>query len=325
MPESAMASGGQSYQQTIVDRVTAILAGCGMNEAMSFAFSHPQAFDKLNIEADSTLRSAIPIMNPITEEFPILRTTLLGNMLDMVSRNISRKNEDLKLFEIGSVFLPKALPLTELPTEKTELCGVLYGRRYPTLWNQTKDVVDFYDAKGTVERILAGLGINAYTIEAGSHPSLHPGKTAVVTACGKVIGHIGEVHPKVLEAYSIPKAAYIFYLSIEVLAELSSLIPKYQSLPKYPAVTRDLAFVVSTDVTSEAMKEVILANGGQYLQRAEVFDVYMGAQVGEGMKSVAYSLFFQSAEKTLTDAELEEPYQKILTALSEKCGAEIRK
>ena len=325
MPESAMASGGQSYQQTIIDRITAILASCGMHEAMSFAFSHPQAFDKLNIEADSVLRSAIPIMNPITEEFPILRTTLLGNMLDMVSRNISRKNEDLKLFEIGSVFLPKALPLTELPTEKTELCGVLYGRRNPTLWNQTKDVVDFYDAKGTVERILAGIGISQYTITAGTHPSLHPGKTAVITAGDKVIGHIGEVHPKVLEAYSIPKAAYIFYLSIEALTELSTLIPKYQSLPKYPAVTRDLAFVVSTDVTSEAMKEVILANGGKYLQRAEVFDVYMGSQLGEGKKSVAYSLFFQSAEKTLTDAELEGPYQKILEALSEKCGAEIRK
>lgn len=325
MPESAMASGGQSYQQTIIDRITAILASCGMHEAMSFAFSHPQAFDKLNIEADSVLRSAIPIMNPITEEFPILRTTLLGNMLDMVSRNISRKNEDLKLFEIGSVFLPKALPLTELPTEKTELCGVLYGRRNPTLWNQTKDVVDFYDAKGTVERILAGIGISQYTITAGTHPSLHPGKTAVITAGDKVIGHIGEVHPKVLEAYSIPKAAYIFYLSIEALTELSTLIPKYQSLPKYPAVTRDLAFVVSNDVTSEAMKEVILANGGKYLQRAEVFDVYMGSQLGEGKKSVAYSLFFQSAEKTLTDAELEGPYQKILEALSEKCGAEIRK
>lgn len=325
MPESAMASGGQSYQQTIADRITAILAGCGMNEAMSFAFSHPQAFDKLNIEADSVLRNAIPIMNPITEEFPILRTTLLGNMLDMVSRNISRKNEDLKLFEIGSVFLPKALPLTELPTEKTEICGVLYGKRNPTLWNQTKDMVDFYDAKGTVERILAGIGISAYTMAAGEHPSLHPGKTAVITAGDKVIGHVGEVHPKVLAAYSIPKAAYVFYLSLEVLAELSSLIPKYQSLPKYPAVTRDLAFVVSTDVTSEAMKKVILANGGQYLRSAEVFDVYMGSQLGEGKKSVAYSLFFQSAEKTLTDAELEEPYQKILAALSEKCGAEIRK
>lgn len=323
-PGGRMAQGKQSYSQIAIDKIKNILIGSGFSEVLSLSFSHPDAFDKLNIPAESTLRQVIEVLNPITDDFPILRTTLLGGMMDTLVRNLSRKNEDLKLFEIGAVYLPEELPLTDLPQEPVMLCGALLGKRHTLTWNQNRDLVDFYDAKGAVEAILEGLGISNYTVAAGKNPVLHPGKTAVITKDGEVLGTIGEVHPQVLDAYGITKKVYLFELTVGALVKHAALIPGYQSLPKFPAITRDLAVVLPENITAAAVTEAITANGGMLLTQVQLFDVYTGQQVEKGARSLAFSLTFRSPDRTLTDAEIDQPYQNIVSYLEKTFTAKLR-
>ncbi|MDF2570499.1 MAG: pheT, partial [Sporomusa sp.] len=236
-PAGSMAQGKQSNTQIIVDKIKTVLTGNGFSEIISFSFSHPAALDKLNIPEGSALRRTIEVMNPITDDFPILRTTLLGGVMDTIARNLSRKNDDFKLYELGSVYLPKDLPLKELPDEPLMLCGAIIGKRHPLAWNQTRDMVDFYDAKGSVETVLEGLGINDYSVEAANNASLHPGKTAAIKKDGDLLGVIGEVHPEVLDAYEIKRKVYLFELNVGALVEHAAVNPSYQALPKFPAIT----------------------------------------------------------------------------------------
>ena len=324
LPDGSMMQGGQSEEQSFVDRVKDILVAAGMNEIISFSFTHPQTFDKLNIPVDSQLRQAVEIMNPITDEFPLLRTTAVSSVLETIARNLSRKNEDLKIFEIGSVFTPKALPLTELPIEKLMLCGALTGKRTDIAWNQGKDTVDFYDAKGVIEALFERLGIQKYTVQAGEHYAMHPGKTALFMKGKEIIAYVGEVHPQVQAQMNITKKTYLFEMDIEKLMKYSALTCRYQSLPKYPAMSRDLALVVADDITASEVEKVIVKNAGNLLNNICLFDVYTGEQVGKGQKSLAFSLQFQSAEKTLTDAEIDPYFESIIKALEEAFNAKLR-
>lgn len=324
LPDGSMMQGGQSEEQSFVDRVKDILVAAGMNEIISFSFTHPQTFDKLNIPVDSQLRQAVEIMNPITDEFPLLRTTAVSSVLETIARNLSRKNEDLKIFEIGSVFTPKALPLTELPIEKLMLCGALTGKRTDIAWNQGKDTVDFYDAKGVIEALFERLGIQKYTVQAGEHYAMHPGKTALFMKGKEIIAYVGEVHPQVQAQMNITKKTYLFEMDIEKLMKYSALTCRYQSLPKYPAMSRDLALVVADDITANEVEKVIVKNAGNLLNNICLFDVYTGEQVGKGQKSLAFSLQFQSAEKTLTDAEIDPYFESIIKALEEAFNAKLR-
>lgn len=324
LPDGSMMQGGQSEEQIFVDRVKDILVAAGMNEIISFSFTHPQTFDKLNIPVDSQLRQAVEIMNPITDEFPLLRTTAVSSVLETIARNLSRKNEDLKIFEIGSVFTPKALPLTELPIEKLMLCGALTGKRTDIAWNQGKDTVDFYDAKGVIEVLFERLGIQKYTVQAGEHYAMHPGKTALFMKGKEIIAYVGEVHPQVQAQMNITKKTYLFEMDIEKLMKYSALTCRYQSLPKYPAMSRDLALVVADDITASEVEKMIVKNAGKLLNNICLFDVYMGEQVGKGQKSLAFSLQFQSAEKTLTDAEIDPYFESIIKALEEAFNAKLR-
>lgn len=324
LPDGSMMQGGQSEEQSFVDRVKDILVAAGMNEIISFSFTHPQTFDKLNIPVDSQLRQAVEIMNPITDEFPLLRTTAVSSVLETIARNLSRKNEDLKIFEIGSVFTPKAFPLTELPIEKLMLCGALTGKRTDIAWNQGKDTVDFYDAKGVIEVLFERLGIQKYTVQAGEHYAMHPGKTALFIKGKEIIAYVGEVHPQVQAQMNITKKTYLFEMDIEKLMKYSALTCRYQSLPKYPAMSRDLALVVADDITASEVEKMIVKNAGKLLNNICLFDVYMGEQVGKGQKSLAFSLQFQSAEKTLTDAEIDPYFESIIKALEEAFNAKLR-
>ena len=324
LPDGSMMQGGQSEEQSFVDRVKDILVAAGMNEIISFSFTHPQTFDKLNIPVDSQLRQAVEIINPNTDEFPLLRTTAVSSVLETIARNLSRKNEDLKIFEIGSVFTPKALPLTELPIEKLMLCGALTGKRTDIAWNQGKDTVDFYDAKGVIEALFERLGIQKYTVQAGEHYAMHPGKTALFMKGKEIIAYVGEVHPQVQAQMNITKKTYLFEMDIEKLMKYSALTCRYQSLPKYPAMSRDLALVVADDITASEVEKVIVKNAGNLLNNICLFDVYTGEQVGKGQKSLAFSLQFQSAEKTLTDAEIDPYFESIIKALEEAFNAKLR-
>ena len=323
-PAGNMARGGQSYPQSVVDSVRNILSGAGLDEVISFSFTHPSTLDKLNIPSESPLRKSIQVLNPITDDFPLLRTTLLGGVMETIARNLSRKNDDMSIYEIGAVYLPTALPLTELPEEPQMICGALVGKRYEISWNLSRETVDFYDAKGVVEVLLAGLGIKGYQVTQGEHVSLHPGKTAVFSKNGNVLGTVGEVHPKVLQAFGINRKVYVFELNMKGLIAKADGIAKYQPLPKFPAINRDLALVLPLAVSADAVIQTIQENGGAFLVDTRLFDVYTGEQVETGSRSLAVALTFRAQDKTLTDDEIEEHYNNIVVSLRNGLSATLR-
>lgn len=324
LPNGVSMQGTQSAKQTFIDKVKASLSSQGLYETISFALTNEETFNKLNIPQDSLLRKAVPIMNPLSDEYPLVRTTLLSSIFDNLARNLARKNDDVALFEVGSVFFPKALPVTELPDEVVKIAGAITGRRNAQGWNQTNDMVDFYDAKGIIEELLANLRVTRYTVEAGTHYAMHPGKTALFKKGRDVIATVGEVHPAVLSAYGITKPVYIFELDATTVMKYMAKDLKYKALPKYPATSRDLAMLVDVDVNAADIEKAMTKAAGQNLTQITLFDVYTGKQVEEGKKSLAFSLTFQSNDKTLTDAEIDPAIEKIVAKLQKDFNANLR-
>lgn len=326
LPNGVSMQGTQSAKQTFIDKVKASLSSQGLYETISFALTNEETFNKLNIPQDSPLRKAVPIMNPLSDEYPLVRTTLLSSIFDNLARNLARKNDDVALFEVGSVFFPKALPVTELPDEVVKIAGAITGRRNAQGWNQTQtnDMVDFYDAKGIIEELLANLRVTRYTVEAGTHYAMHPGKTALFKKGRDVIATVGEVHPAVLSAYGITKPVYIFELDATTVMKYMAKDLKYKALPKYPATSRDLAMLVDVDVNAADIEKAMTKAAGQNLTQITLFDVYTGKQVEEGKKSLAFSLTFQSNDKTLTDAEIDPAIEKIVAKLQKDFNANLR-
>lgn len=324
LPNGVSMQGTQSAKQTFIDKVKASLSSQGLYETISFALTNEETFNKLNIPQDSLLRKAVPIMNPLSDEYPLVRTTLLSSIFDNLARNLARKNDDVALFEVGSVFFPKALPVTELPDEVVKIAGTITGRRNAQGWNQTNDMVDFYDAKGIIEELLANLRVTRYTVEAGTHYAMHPGKTALFKKGRDVIATVGEVHPAVLSAYGITKPVYIFELDATTVMKYMAKDLKYKALPKYPATSRDLAMLVDVDVNAADIEKAMTKAAGQNLTQITLFDVYTGKQVEEGKKSLAFSLTFQSNDKTLTDAEIDPAIEKIVAKLQKDFNANLR-
>ena len=324
LPNGVSMQGTQSAKQTFIDKVKASLSSQGLYETISFALTNEETFNKLNIPQDSPLRKAVPIMNPLSDEYPLVRTTLLSSIFDNLARNLARKNDDVALFEVGSVFFPKALPVTELPDEVVKIAGAITGRRNAQGWNQTNDMVDFYDAKGIIEELLVNLRVTRYTVEAGTHYAMHPGKTALFKKGRDVIATVGEVHPAVLSAYGITKPVYIFELDATIVMKYMAKDLKYKALPKYPATSRDLAMLVDVDVNAADIEKAMTKAAGQNLTQITLFDVYTGKQVEEGKKSLAFSLTFQSNDKTLTDAEIDPAIEKIVAKLQKDFNANLR-
>ena len=324
LPNGVSMQGTQSAKQTFIDKVKASLSSQGLYETISFALTNEETFNKLNIPQDSPLRKAVPIMNPLSDEYPLVRTTLLSSIFDNLARNLARKNDDVALFEVGSVFFPKALPVTELPDEVVKIAGAITGRRNAQGWNQTNDMVDFYDAKGIIEELFANLRVTRYTVEAGTHYAMHPGKTALFKKGRDVIATVGEVHPAVLSAYGITKPVYIFELDATTVMKYMAKDLKYKALPKYPATSRDLAMLVDVDVNAADIEKAMTKAAGQNLTQITLFDVYTGKQVEAGKKSLAFSLTFQSNDKTLTDAEVNTAIEKIVAKLQKDFDADLR-
>lgn len=324
LPNGVSMQGTQSAKQTFIDKVKASLSSQGLYETISFALTNEETFNKLNIPQDSPLRKAVPIMNPLSDEYPLVRTTLLSSIFDNLARNLARKNDDVALFEVGSVFFPKALPVTELPDEVVKIAGAITGRRNAQGWNQTNDMVDFYDAKGIIEELFANLRVTRYTVETGTHYAMHPGKTALFKKGRDVIATVGEVHPAVLSAYGITKPVYIFELDATTVMKYMAKDLKYKALPKYPATSRDLAMLVDVDVSAADIEKAMTKAAGQNLTQITLFDVYTGKQVEEGKKSLAFSLTFQSNDKTLTDAEIDPAIEKIVAKLQKDFNANLR-
>ena len=286
---------------------------CGFSQGMTYSFESPKVFDKLLLPEDARERQAIVISNPLGEDFSIMRTTSLNGMLTSLATNYNRRNKNVRLYEMGNIYLPKSLPLTELPNERMQFTLGMYGDG------------DFFSMKGIVEEFLDKIGMHlkeTYDPNAGKS-FLHPGRQANIIYDGTVIGYLGEVHPTVAATYGIGERAYVAVLDMPSIVPMATFDRKYEGIAKFPAVTRDISMVVPKNVLVGQIEEVIAVRGGQILEKYELFDIYEGSQIKGGYKSVAYSLTFRAKDRTLTDTEISASMKKILNGL-EALGAELR-
>ncbi len=306
--------GKKSFKQKVEDIIKNTMVSFGLYEALHFAFESPKVFDKLNIEQNDKLRNAIPIKNPLGEDFSIMRTTTLNSMLTSLQTNFNRRNPEAYLFELSKTYEAKSLPLSEQPYEPEILTIGFYGKK------------DFYHLKGMAEGLFQTLGVSGITFERCKDlVFMHPGRTAsIIGKDGQNVGYIGEVHPSVLSNYEIETKAYIGVINAEYLYENANLEKIFEPLPKFPGVLRDIAMVVKKDVPVSEIERAIYAKGGNILRKATLFDVYSGKQIAEGFKSVAYSLMFRSDEKTLNDEEVSKVLRKIITNLEFTVEAQLR-
>jgi phenylalanyl-tRNA synthetase beta chain len=290
----------------------------GYSEALTYPFESPTVFDKLLLPPEDPRRNAVRIRNPLSEDFSVMRTVTLAALLESLSLNFNRRNESARLYELAYVYVPKSLPLTELPDERLMLTAAAYG----------KDGMDFFAVKGLAEELLANLGLAhgaAYHADTEGLPFMHPGRTAVISVSGKKIGWLGEVHPLVLEKYHIGERAYVLLLEMELLFALASSVrTTVTPPPRFPSVHRDIAVTVRAEVPAAAVEAAIREKAGPLLTEVRLFDVYQGIQVEEGFKSMAFGLTFRSAERTLVDGEVTAAIEKILENLSRRHGASLR-
>ena len=286
---------------------------CGFSEGMTYSFESPKVFDKLLIPEGNALRNVITISNPLGEDYSIMRTTTINGMLTSLATNYNRRNKDVRLYELGNVYLPKSLPLTELPEERMHFTLGMYGAG------------DFFDMKGVCEEFFEKIGMKervTYDPNAGK-TYLHPGRQANMCYGGKVIGYLGEVHPAVADNYGIGDKAYIAVIDILAVLEFAGFAHKFTGIAKYPAVTRDLSLVVPREVLAGQIEEVLEQRGGKILESYELFDIYEGSQIKEGYKSMAYSVVFRNHDKTLEESEINAVMNKILNGLT-GLGIELR-
>ena len=319
LPKGGETQGGLSPYQRFREQIREYMAQ-NLYEIINFSFVTPRYFDMLQIPADSKLRNVIQVANPLSEEQSIMRTHLLGGLLDTVSRNLARKNNSLAFFEMGSIFL---LTGEQLPDEVLKLGAVVAGKTEVN-WLQTSVDMDFYFLKGILEQLLSQIGIENPSYNELDDPSYHPGRSARILCQGKELGVIGEIHPQVRKNYGIKPRACAFELDVETLYSLSSQKKMMEQITKYPEVERDLAILVNDEIQAVQAVDIIQARGGELLRKVVVFDLYAGEQVAEGYKSLAFRLTFQSADHTLTEEEVNACIENILAKLKNDLQATLR-
>lgn len=313
LPQGSATAGKLPYKLLIEEKARDIAEYCGFSQGMCYSFESPKVFDKLLLDADDPLRDAIVISNPLGEDFSVMRTISLNGMLTSLSTNFNRRNKDVRLYELGNVYRPHALPLTELPDERMQLTFGMYGEG------------DFYTMKGAVEEFVEEVGMKKalqYDPKAGKN-YLHPGRQANIIYNDTVIGHLGEVHPMVCTNYSIKTKVYVAVLDLPSIVPMTSFDRKYAGIAKYPAVTRDISMVVPKEILAGDIEKTIRQRGGKILESLSLFDIYEGDQIKAGYKSIAYSLVFRDMTKTLDDNEVNAAMKKILNGL-ESMNIELR-
>lgn len=308
------ANGNLSFKLRIENIARNVAEQFGFSESMTYSFESPKVFEKLKIEENDSLREVITISNPLGEDYSIMRTSTLNGMLTSLATNYNRRNKDVRLYEIANIYIPKALPLTELPDERTQLTLGMYGAG------------DFFDLKGIVEEFLEKVGMKGLETydPASKKPFLHPGRQANIIYDGTVIGYLGEVHPEVSETYGIGTRVYIANIDMPEIVARANFDVKYKGIAKYPAVTRDISMVMEKSIMVGQVEEVIRKCAGKLLEELNLFDVYEGSQIKEGCKSVAYSISFRATDRTLGDNDVNPIMEKIVSNL-EKLGIELRK
>ena len=318
IPVAILSSGGMTPKKALTKDVTHYLAHAGLSQIITFSFMHKDGLTNMMLPEGDNRYTAIPILNPISEEFPYMRTTLVPAVIEAAKRNIAQQNKDLWLFETANVYEPKALPLTEVPHERPMACGIMMGKVTEAAWNQAQRDTDFYDVKGVVDGLLAKLGLTQYDIQPSSESYYHPGVSAHYTVNGVTIANYGELHPQVVKNFDLSGKVYMFEIDLE--AVLSIIVPpfRYQSFSKFPGTSRDLAIVAPVSVTSGDIVALIKEHGGEYLESVSIFDVYEGEHIEAGYRSLAYNLQFRSMEGTLNDEDIDGAIQAIIDALATK-------
>ncbi len=309
--------GRKTYKQSMEDVIRDTMTGCGLNEAYTLSFASPKVFDTINLAKDHYLRNAVEISNPLGEDYSLMRTTTLPDMLKSLSVNYNRNNPEAALFELSYVYIP--IDGEELADERETLTIGMYG-----------GTSDFYELKGIMEELLEAIGIKEYEFKPEKEEtSFHPGRTAklfVKSKNNKMVyaGILGEIHPEVAENFECPNRTYVAAVDAGVLIDASTTEKQYRQLPKFPAITRDLAVVVDAELYVAQMLDTIKQKGGEYLEEVNIFDVYKGSQVPDGMKSVAFALSFRALDKTLKDEDVNIAMERILKNLEKKFDAQRR-
>ena len=318
IPVAILSSGGMTPKKALTKEVTHYLAHAGLSQIITFSFMHKDGLTNMMLPEGDNRYTAIPILNPISEEFPYMRTTLVPAVIEAAKRNIAQQNKDLWLFETANVYEPKSLPLTEVPHERPMACGIMMGKVTEAAWNQAQRDTDFYDVKGVVDGLLAKLGLTQYDIQPSSESYYHPGVSAHYTVNGVTVANYGELHPQVVKNFDLSGKVYMFEIDLE--AVLSITVPpfRYQSFSKFPGTSRDLAIVAPVSVTSGEIVALIKEHGGEYLESVSIFDVYEGEHIEAGYRSLAYNLQFRSMEGTLNDEDIDGAIQAIIDALATK-------
>ena len=313
LPKGEATTGKLPFYLRIEETARDIAEFCGFSQGYSYSFESPKVFDKLLIPEGDQLRQAISISNPLGEDFSIMRTISLNGMLNSLAFNYNHRNKNVRLYELGNVYLPKALPLTELPDERMQFTLGMYGEG------------DFFTMKGVVEEFFEKVGLRKpakYDPNAGK-PYLHPGRQANIIYEGTVVGYIGEVHPAVADNYGIGERTYVAVLDMKNIVSFATYDRKFEGIARFPAVTRDLSMVVPKQILAGQIEEMIAQRGGKHLESYHLFDLYEGAQIEKGYKSMAYSITFRAKDKTLEESDIASAMKKILNGL-ESMGIVLR-
>ncbi len=323
LPEGVTSQGQKTAEQKLRDKILEVLSFRGLYEVINFSFINKNHFDKLLLPEDDSRRNAIPLLNPLSEEQGYMRTSILPGLLVNLQKNINKRNENIGIFELGKIYLPQSQG-QDITREKMTL-GIAVSGVLVSDWQEKGRKVDFYYLKGILEDLFDKLNIiNVDFVPCKDNPSYHPGRTAKVYVNNEQIGILGQVHPLVLENYDLPKEVYIAEIDVDVLFKIGQGKVEFKQLPKFPSVSRDLAIVVKDQVLAKDLIEKIKELGGELLVELQIFDVYKGGQIPSDSKSIAFSLTFQAMDRTLTDKEINEIFDRIQNSLGVHFGATLR-
>lgn len=313
LPSGEATTGKLPFKLRIEEKARDIAEYCGFSQGMCYSFESPKVFDKLLIPADSALRNTVTISNPLGEDFSIMRTISLNGILTSLATNYNRRNKNVRLYELGNIYIPKSLPVVDYPDERMQFTLGMYGEG------------DFFTMKGVVEEFLESIGMTKkITYDPNAEKTfLHPGRQALIQYKDTVIGYLGEVHPEVGDNYGIDTKVYVAVLDMPEILPFASFDRKYEGIAKYPAVSRDISMVVPKNILVGDIERVIEQRGGKILEEYRLFDIYEGSQIQAGFKSVAYSITFRAKDRTLEESDVSGAMKKILNGL-EGLGIELR-
>ena len=320
---TTIAQEGKNFRLRTVDQIREILIGCGLNEVITYSFVSPDIFDKIRIPEGHKLRNAIKIKDPLIIDHSLMRTSLISSLLQIIKWNTNRQAEWVKIFEVGKIYLPYPDKPNSLPNERLIIAGAINKTGRGDIWEKSLSM-DIFDIKGIIETVFQGLKVKNWGVVPGNHPTFHPLRNGKIIIGGEEVGIFGEIHPEVIDNYRIPGKVNLFEIDFENLLPNIPSDVKYRVLPRYPSVQRDLALVVREEILSEDIIKTIKSIDEKLIKKVTLFDIFKGKQIGDGYKSLAYSVIFQAEDRTLTDQEVENTYKKIREQLITKFSAKIR-